>query len=38
MIGMDHTGHFKFGLEKYHMPKDKAAVFEKGFRKYIINT
>ena len=37
MIGMVHTGHFKFGLKKYHMPKDKAATFEKNFRKYIIN-
>ena len=38
MIGMKHTGHFKFGLKNYHMPKDEAAMFEKAFRKYIINT
>ena len=36
MIGMIHTGSFKFGLEKFHMPKEKAAKFEKNFRKYII--
>jgi len=35
-IGMAHTGDYKFGLKKYHMSKDKAAIFEKTFRKYII--
>jgi len=38
MIGMVRAGHFKFGLEKFHMSKDKAAVFEKGFRRYIISS
>jgi hypothetical protein len=36
-IGMAHTGDYKFGLRKYHMSKDKAAIFERSFRKYIIN-
>jgi hypothetical protein len=36
-IGMVHTGQFKFGLKEYHMSKDKAAIFEKDFRQYIIN-
>jgi hypothetical protein len=36
-IGMVHTGQFKFGLKEYHMLKDKAAIFEKDFRQYIIN-
>ncbi|HYA14219.1 MAG TPA: hypothetical protein VEF33_07760 [Syntrophales bacterium] len=37
MIGMLHTGSFKFGLEKFHMPKDNAAMFERGFRRYVIS-
>lgn len=36
-IGMVHTGHFKFGLKKYHMAQQEAAVFERNFRKYIIH-
>jgi hypothetical protein len=36
-IGMLPTGDYKFGLKKYQMPKDKAAVFEKSFRKYVVN-
>jgi len=36
-IGMVDTGHFKFGLKEYYMSKDSAAIFEKGFQKYIIN-
>lgn len=35
-IGMVHTGKFKFGLKEYHMEKDKAAIFERDFRKYVI--
>jgi len=37
MIGMFHTGSFKFGLENFHMPKDNAVMFERGFRRYVIN-
>ncbi len=36
-IGMAPTGDYKFGLKKYHMSKDKAAIFERSFRQYIIN-
>jgi hypothetical protein len=36
-IGMIPTGQFKYGLREYHMSKEKAAVFEEGFRKFIIN-
>ena len=36
-IGMVQTGQFKFGLKEYRMLKDKAAIFEKDFRQYIIN-
>ena len=36
-IGMVHTGDYKFGLKKYHMSKDKAAIFERSFQKYVIN-
>lgn len=36
-IEMVHTGHYKFGLKEYHMFKDEAAIFAKGFRKYIMN-
>ena len=36
-IGMAPTGDYKFGLKKYHMSKDKAAIFERSFRKYIIS-
>jgi hypothetical protein len=37
MIGMIHTGDYKFGLKKFHMSKDKAAIFEKSFRKHVIS-
>jgi hypothetical protein len=37
MIGMAHTGNFKFGLKEYRMEKDTAAIFERDFRKYIIH-
>ena len=36
-IGMAPTGDYKFGLKKYHMPRDKAAIFAKRFRKYVID-
>jgi hypothetical protein len=35
-IGMVTTGDFMFGLKKYALSKDKAALFERSFRKYII--
>lgn len=35
-FGMVHTGDYKFGLKMYQMSKDKAAIFERDFRKYVI--
>jgi hypothetical protein len=35
-IGMEQTGHFKFGLREYRMSKEKSAAFAKGFSKYLI--
>jgi hypothetical protein len=36
-IGMVPTGDYKFGLKKFHMSKDKAVIFERGFRKYVVS-
>ncbi len=36
-IGMAPTGDYKFGLKMYQMSKNKAATFEKSFRKYVIS-